>query len=132
MIILKIIIKFNVVNKSDFIIKKNMYESLLILLSPITPHITNYIWTFLLKKDRFIFLQTLPIKFSYDCLNEDKFNLIVNINNKFKKVIHLSKNLDDKEIIDKALSDDYIKSLCSSKIKNILYKKFKMINIILV
>ncbi len=132
MVILKLIVKINVINKSDFFIKKNMFESLLILLSPISPHITNYIWTFIFKKKELIIYQSLPIKFSYDCLNDDKFSLIVNINNKFKRVIYLSKSLNDKEIIDEVLSNDYIKSLCSSEIKNIIYKEFKMINIILV
>lgn len=131
MIILKLIIKISIITKSDFFLKKRMFEALLILLSPVAPHLTNYIWIFILKKTELILYQSLPIKFSYVSLIDDKFGLIVQVNNKFKKLLYLSRSFDDKEVIDAVLSDSYIKSLCLSEIKDIIYKKFKMINVIL-
>ncbi|HIH2762580.1 MAG TPA: class I tRNA ligase family protein [Candidatus Azoamicus sp. MARI] len=132
MTILKLIIKIDIINKCDTFIRKSMFESLLILLSPLAPHITNYIWTFILNKSEVITFQRLPVKFSYSCLSEDTFTLIVQINNKFKKVMYLSRSLDEQTIVDTVLSNDYIQALCSSGIKNIIYKKFKIINIVLI
>ncbi|HIH2763211.1 MAG TPA: class I tRNA ligase family protein [Candidatus Azoamicus sp.] len=131
MVILKIIIKINIINKFDFFIKKSMFESLLILLSPIAPHITSYIWIFLLKKNELIFNQKLPIKFVHESLSDDTFSLIVQINNKFKKIIYVPSELTDAEVVDFVLNDNDIKSMCLSGIKNFIYKKFRMINFIL-
>jgi len=130
MSILKMISSFRVNSNVDIFIYKTIFESLLVLLSPVVPHITHYLWSVVLGKHDLIIYQKLPIKFNFIQLNDDVFNLIVKVNNKFKKLLVLSSKLSDSDVIDIVLKDSDIIKFVSSGFKDIIYKKFKIINIL--
>lgn len=116
----------------DAIILKKFTETILILLSPISPHITHYLWSDVLKNKTFIVNEKLPQKFKNVKLNDSMFDLAIQINNKFKTIITLNRNSDKNKIIDIATKNDIIKNhLLNHTIKNIIYKDFKMLNIII-
>ncbi len=128
----------NLLNKLDLnekifqIIAKKILESLLIILSPISPHITHFLWSNILNKKTLIINENFPSKIENKKNKNDTFKLIIQINSKFKLIANINKTKKKDEIIKIVTQYDCIKKILFEKtIKNIIYKKFKIINIIL-
>ncbi len=109
-----------------------MFRALLIILSPITPHIVNFIWTYILHESKLIITEKLPCRIKNIYVEKKLINIFVFINNKFIKKFFISNILSDNDIKKSILSDNDIKEYISLKdIKRIIYKKNKMMNIII-
>lgn len=118
--------------KSNYVILQKFIDIILILLSPISPHITHYLWSDILKKKTFILNETLPEKLKNKGLDNSTFDLAIHINNKFKTNITFNKKDNKKDIIEAVMQNDMIKNhLLNYSIKNIIYKEFKILNIII-
>lgn len=122
----------NISKNLDIIILKKFFDIILILLSPISPHITHYLWSYVLKKNTLIINEILPEILKNKKINTELVNLAIYINNKFKTNISISTKLNKTEILNIAIKNTIIKiCLLNKNIKNIIYKEFKILNIII-
>ena len=105
-------------------------ETLLLLLAPFAPHITEELWQETLKKKTSVHLESWP---SYDSklVAEDTFELIVQINGKMRAAVKLPVGADEEEATRSALSQPNVKSrITGQKPKRIVFVKNRLINIV--
>ena len=99
------------------------------LLQPFAPHISEEIWSLLGEKG-FVSLQSWP-SFDPVLVQTEKVNLAVQINGRVRSVIHISKTDDEKRAVEQAWQEEKIsKILQKSKIKKIIYKPGRILNIV--
>ena len=126
----QMMIFLNAVTKEK-VFPKKYAEGYIKLLNPIAPYITEEIWQKVLGKNQTIANEKWPT-YSENVLEEDNFNLVVQINGKLRAVISISKNLSKEEIKETVLNDSKIKSFIQDKkIAKIIIIPNKVINIVL-
>ena len=105
----------------------NGIKTILKLLSPFTPHITQKIWSELGEK-------TLIMKESWPevdatALEESKKEIIIQINGKLRGKITVNINEDELKIRQMILEDNNLKKyLLDQNIKKVIYIKGKLVN----
>ncbi|MBU1144631.1 MAG: leucine--tRNA ligase [Firmicutes bacterium] len=115
---------------SSAAITKKDYETLLQLVYPFAPHVTEELWEMLNHKESLVFVNW-P---SYDELKliEKKIEIVVNINGKVRDRIEMAFDSDSEEIKTKALNLPRIKELIGNDtIKKIIVVQNKLINIVI-
>lgn len=131
MTLTNLISKMDIKDETNKYIFRTILESIIILLSPFSPHITHFIWTHMFKKNTVILNELFPK--NIDLINENT-HLIwmpVYVNGKFKKKIHIEKNINQENLIKFIFIDDNLNEILKDKkIKNIFYKKEKLINLL--
>lgn len=110
---------------------KEDFVTLIILLAPFAPHITEEIWSNLPEYDgESIHNQKWP-KYDSAKIEEDEVELIVQFNGKFRGNIMISKDLGQKDVEEKIQSsgkfDKYLKDV---SIKKIIFVPNKLINFV--
>ncbi|MEK9134758.1 MAG: leucine--tRNA ligase [Patescibacteria group bacterium] len=116
------------VNQSDQI-TKNSFEILLKLLAPFAPHIAEELWSNLGNKNS-IFEESWP-KYDEKLMQEDKINLIIQINGKFRDKIEVEAEISEGEVKKLTLNREKVKQWVAGKeIKKIIFIKNKLINIV--
>ena len=126
-----IILNLNFNIDEDLFLIKYFIETLLIILAPISPHISHYLWSYVLMKTTLIEDEKLPNKIENIHLNKNFFNLIIQVNGKFKTIIKLSKNNNKNDVLNEVFNNKIVKhTILNCKIINIIYREFKMMNII--
>lgn len=115
----------------ETVFPKKYAEGFIKLLNPIAPYITEEIWHEVLGYKHTIANEKWPT-FSENLLEEENFNLVVQINGKLKSVMSISKNLSKEEIEKTVLNEEKIKSLIENKqvLKTIIVPN-KVINIVI-
>lgn len=108
------------------------FKSLLIILSPIAPHVTRFIWYYILCINDNLTFNKFPdiVK-----INDVVFNLeiLVFINNKFKGKLMIGKDQKINDLKELVLSNEiFSKILMGKSIEKIVYKKNKMISILVI
>ena len=127
---------FNIIKNIDYNLKENNFiinyllESILVILYPITPHICHFLWE-MVYKNKSILSMTWPKKINIKEIIIQTYNLIIQINGKFKMIIKIKKNKSKTYIINYIFNKTTIKKyLNQNDIKRIIYIKNKLINII--
>ena len=109
---------------------KNNFEIFLKLLAPFAPFIAEELWGKLGHK-KSIHLENWP---QYDprLIKEDKFDLVIQINGKFRDKISVSGEIGEKEAGEIAVSQEKIKNLLKDKkALKIIFVPGKLINIVI-
>jgi len=107
------------------------WKSFLIMLAPITPHITEELWK-LINKNQSLFMQKWPSA-DEQLLKNKKIIIAIQINGKLKNTIEIDQeNVSNKEMQEsKALNLDNIKrSLQDKTPKKIIVIPGKVVNIV--
>jgi len=105
------------------------YKSLLLILSPFAPHITEEIWE---KQGYTPSLQNASWpKANKKSLIKKTINLPVQVNGKMRGLIEISTDLPQSEILDIVNKDEVISKHITSQIKKVIYVPNKIINIII-
>ncbi len=105
-------------------------ESFLKMLAPFAPHLTEEIWREILKNRKSIHIQKWP-RFNRRYLTESAFNLIIQLNGKFKGVLAAPKGISKDEAAKLALNFlNQKKSLTPAEVKKIIFVPDKLINFI--
>ncbi len=108
---------------------KECFEKILLLLSPICPHITEELWQELGNKT-FISLEKFP-EFEPNLLKEDTFILVIQVNGKLRDQIEIPITLTQEEIVEIAKSrSKVLKYLESKTLKKVIYVPKKLINFV--
>ncbi len=100
------------------------------MLSPIAPHICEYLWKNFYGLDSCI--ESSWPKINETLLKVEDFELIIQVNGKVRGKVMVDKNIDQVEIEKIALNVENVKSyINSSKIKKAIYVKDKLINFVI-
>ncbi len=124
---------------------KNNFEIFLKLLAPFAPFIAEELWSRLNSKSRIrdskesgeklghkksIHLEKWP-QYNPQLIKEDKFELIIQINGKFRDKVLVSRELTEKEAGELAVSQEKIKNwLKGKKIAKTIFVAGKLINLV--
>lgn len=105
-------------------------EILALVLAPLAPHIAEEFWAEL-GNEKSIFTEKWP-EFDENNLEDDQFELVVQVNGKVRDRMKVSRNITQEEAEKKALeSEKIVKNLNGQKPKKIIYIKEKLINIVI-
>jgi len=117
-------------NKINSVDLKNIFIKYLIIISAFIPHIANECYSNITGRDD-LHNQIWP-KFDSELLNDNKkFIIVVQINGKKRALIEADANDNEENILNKSLKIKNIETILSSKkIKNKIYVKNKILNIV--
>lgn len=117
-------------------VSKEEYKTLLLLLAPFAPHITEELWQLVQSKNKnttswSIHQQPWP-KFESKYLEDQLINIVVQINGKVREVLLIKKDLQNQqERIEKmALESAKVKKFLGESLKRVVYIPGKIINIV--
>ena len=100
------------------------------MLSPITPHITEYLWSEFFIDD--FSVDSWWPEFNEDLLEVQEFELVVQVNGKVRGKTIINKNFSEKEIELEVLKIKNVAStIADNKIKKVIYIKEKIINFVI-
>jgi len=108
---------------------KEAIEALLVLLSPMAPHITEELWE-LLGKQESILSASWP---AYDAaaIVEEEIVIVVQINGKLRSRIAVAVDASEEEIKDRVLADEKTqKWIEGTSIKKVIVVPHKLVNIV--
>ncbi len=128
----KIIEKFKIINKNDYILKKKCININLTLIYPFAPHISFYLWNKIGNKNT-IDNSTWP-KINKKYFNmKTKIQIPIQINGKIKKKFFAYNNWDKNKIIKYIYKNKIIDKFIPNKknIHKIIYIKNKIINFVI-
>ena len=101
------------------------------MLSPITPHISLYLWKQYSNSDGDDFENSWP-KFNEDFLKVDDFQLIIQVNGKVRGKENISIDTNQLEIEKLSKENENVKKvLANQPIKKVIYIKEKLINFVI-
>ena len=104
-------------------------ENFLILLSPFAPHLSQYLWEQLGKKD-FILDQKWP-QYDSKFIQEETTELVIQVNGKVRDKIKVPADISEKEAKEKALASEKIKKYTEGKkIKKTIFVPGRLINLV--
>jgi len=116
-------------SEADRGIFKEALETLVLLLSPFVPHVTEEMWH-MIGKEGSVHQQTWP---TYDeaALVLDEVEIAVQINGKVRDKLVVSTSASREEIEKQALSTDRIQSLIEGKtVRKVIVVPGKLVNIV--
>ena len=106
---------------------KENYKKILIVMMPVIPHITNEC---LEKIDEKKDIKWPSVKKEF--IENDKVNIVIQVNGKKRSIITVEKNLEEKVLIQKIKQDKLIDKYIENKeIIRTIYIKDKIINVII-
>jgi len=119
-------------NQSDFDKDQalRVKEVMALTLAPMAPFMAEEFWTALENKDS-IFIQKWP-EFDENNIQDDRFDLVVQINGKVRDKIKASRGIEEEEAKNQALASKNVsRHLDGKELKKIIYIKEKLINIVI-
>jgi len=104
-------------------------ETMVLLLSPIVPHICNHLWIELGHKNAVV-NESWPI-FSENLTVDDTLEIVIQINGKLRARLHVAANIDEERLKELAFNEPKIaKFIANQKIKKTIIVPRKLINIV--
>jgi len=108
---------------------KQVYSSLILMLSPIAPHFCEEIWQSLGNNDTL--LKAGWPKFDPGMLVDEKVTMAVQVNGKVRSKIEVPSDMSDEDIKTLALSDEKVKQWLDGKpVKNIVVVPKRLVSIV--
>jgi len=110
-------------------ILKEVYVKILLLLSPVCPHLCEELWESLGCEGRIVNAK-FP-SFDLHLLKEDTFVLVIQVNGKVRDQVEVPVEITKEKALELALSLPKVKKFVEGKeIKNVVYVPQKLINIV--
>ncbi|RJR30334.1 MAG: leucine--tRNA ligase [Desulfobacteraceae bacterium] len=119
-------------NRNDlgWAVIREAVEAVVILLSPVTPHITDELWGRMGKKENLLSV-SWP-KYEEQALEVDVKLVVIQVNGKVRGRIEVPASWSDKEIEAEALKSERIKNFIGSQsIKRVIVVRNKLVNIVI-
>lgn len=111
-------------------ISKNIYESLLKILSPFIPHVTEELWSIIGNKSS-IHTQSWP-NIDFSKISSNNITIVVQVNGKIKASFQSTKGMTDDYIQNTALNMPEIKKITEqNKVKKVIVVKDRLVNIVM-
>ena len=120
---------FNVDDELDRQVIKEAIESILLLLSPIVPHICHQLWLDI-NHDQPIIDSRWP-KFDSSLLKSETSLIVVQVNGKLRSKLEVDASISEDELKSMALSDEkVVRFIDGNEIKKIIVIPEKLVNIV--
>ena len=104
-------------------------ETVIVLLSPIVPHLAEELWEALGNSGSV--LDVPWPTYSEEAIVEDEIVIVVQVNGKVRSRFHISVDADEEEMKAVALTDDMIVALIAGRpVKRVIVVKKKLVNIV--
>ena len=117
-------------SKKERAIAAEAIEAILLMLSPITPHLCQHLWWELYPGDSIVDKEWPEADGSL--LEEDSIRIAIQINGKLRSEIEIEKNMVSEEIEEIALNDlKILKHLENAEVKKVIYVPGKIVNIVI-
>jgi len=124
-----LMILMNEMEKSDHI-SRITYQTSLVLLSPLAPHITEELWSQLGEKKSIFFAQW-P-KWDTKKIAEESSIIVVQINGKVRATFQMATGSSEAEVKKVALADANVQAYTEGKaIRKIIYIKDKILSLVI-
>jgi leucyl-tRNA synthetase len=124
------ITSFEPESDEDWVTFKFAIESMLLLLSPFSPHIAEELWEVTGNKPS-IFEQKWPV-WDEEATKEEMIELVIQINGKLRSKVMISPGIPDDEVKRMALEEKKINEIIGNKpIKKVIVVKGKLVNIVI-
>jgi leucyl-tRNA synthetase len=121
---------FKIETECDRKVVKEALESIVLLLSPIVPHICSYLWTEL-GHENLIIYEKWP-SFEKDLMIDEIHEIVIQINGKLKARINVMADIDEEALTKLALNEAKItQAIGQKKIKKTIIVPGKLINIVI-
>ncbi len=105
-------------------------SSVVLLLAPIVPHLTEEIWA-ALGNDSSILLAPWPT-FREDALSKDELLVVIQVNGKLRSRLNFPADTEDETIKTAALADERVQKFTQDKpIKKVIVVKKKLVNVVI-
>jgi len=125
-----LMVLLNDFDKHQEAITKKQFESFLKLLAPFAPHITEELWS-KLKNKKTIHKEKWP-KYNEKLFKEDNFDLVIQVNGKFRSRVKASIGLTEKEAMTLALKDPATSKYIGGKnVNKIVFVPNRLINLVI-
>ena len=110
-------------------LSKQVYETVVLLLSPFTPHLCEEIWNILGHKDC-VSVAQWP-KYDEKYIKQDTIEIPVQVNGKLKGKVSIDVTADEQTVKNIVLEDEKLKTIFEGKnIVKFIYVKNKIINVV--
>lgn len=110
--------------------KKDILESMVIILSPYAPHICEELWVLLGNQAGTLSYADFPV-FNPNYLVEDEFAYPISINGKMKMNLNLSLTLEAKEAEEAVLANEQVQALLNGATpKKFIFVKGRIVNMV--
>ncbi len=121
--------KFNDPSPQAYNLKREAFEAIIKMLSPITPHIMHHLWQRLRHSTPLIDCRWPDYK--KELLHTDRCEVVVQINGKLRAKLNIARNSNEATVKELALSDAKIKKhLDGMATSKVIYVKDKIINFV--
>ena len=111
-------------------VKSSVFNIFICLLSPFAPHITEEIWIGVLKNKKSIHLEKWP-EYDPKMIEDDTFELVVQINGKMRDKFEVNKNISQKEAETLIFSREKVKTALLGKTpRKIIFVPKRLINLV--
>ena len=105
-------------------------KNILIMISPITPHVSQELWSMIADKEDMIIDVIWP-EVNEKLLVENLVELVIQVNGKLRGKIEIDINLDKEKVKTLALeNENVLKHIKDKEIKKVIYVPNKLINIV--
>jgi leucyl-tRNA synthetase len=122
--------KYEVTDSADKALMQQSLDTMVLLLSPITPHICHYLWQMLGHDDPIA--QCPWPAYDNSVLVRDRYELVVQINGKVRAKLQVSEGMDEEAIKALALAEaNVIKYIDGQVIKKIIVIPKRLVSIVI-
>ncbi len=120
----------DVVSKNESKLFKKVIDSSLLMLSPIVPHIAHELWS-RLGNGKEILNEPWP-NYDSNLLEEENYELVVQVNGKLRGALILNDEISEKEIINLSKEIENVKKyILNKEIKKVIYIEKKLVNLVI-
>ena len=117
-------------NEADWSVMKEAVETMVILLNPVVPHISEELWRELGYKNSLVKL-SWP-QYGEEFLEKETRIIVVQVNGKVRSRVEAPVSLNEKEIESMALSNERIRKFIGERpIKKVIVVQGKLVNIVI-
>ncbi len=127
--LLNAINRFQITSNTDIAVVDEALESLVLLLSPVTPHLCHALWQYL-GHETAIINETWPTP-DKNAIQRDELEIVVQVNGKVRASINVPIHTENKVLEEKALQQENVARFIEGKtVKKIIVVPNKLINIV--
>jgi len=121
--------KFHDADEIAQAIRQEALESIVLMLSPVMPHVAQELWI-MLGKDGLVMDQPWP-EIDEDALEQSNIQMMIQINGKLRGKVDVDIDADDKTVEKLALDNDNVLQFLENKtIRKVIVVKGRLINIV--
>ncbi len=121
---------FQASTDEDLAVFRQAVETVLLLLSPFSPHIAEELWE-AIGNSPGISLRTWP-EWDEETAREEEIELVIQINGKVRAKVMVPQGLSDEEIKEKTLAEQKIREILEGRaVKKIFVVKGRLVNIVI-